>query len=113
MLARVSLARSRHNFRMQYFYENHHFLNEASVALNPFMSLLLRVVAENVVTDTHTHTDTQTKYCNPHSSCAPRVNNLPPNVSTLVTHYILSVLKYIVWAECSCFKSHNALCVGE
>ena len=31
------------------------------------------MVAENVVTDTHTHT--QSKYCNPRCTCAPRVND--------------------------------------
>ena len=67
------------------FYENRHIKNEASLVLNPFVSLfglfLLRVVAENMVTDRHTdrhtdrQTDTQTKDCNPRCACAPRVNN--------------------------------------
>ena len=48
-----------------------------------FLAVLLRVVTENVVTQSHTHTytytythtHTQTKYCNPRYTCAPRVNH--------------------------------------
>ena len=36
---------SRHNFRTRHFYENRHFKNEASVALNPLVLLVYLFVA--------------------------------------------------------------------
>ena len=49
---------------MEYsFYDNRLFRNEASVAMNPLVSLFYCLVAENVVTDrlTDTQTHMQTK----------------------------------------------------
>ena len=68
------LACCRHNFSMQYFYENGHFKNEASVALNPLVSLFGRFVARGGRKrgNRHTHTD---KVRNPRCACAPRVNS--------------------------------------
>ena len=39
-----------------------------------FVALIITFKVRGWVTDTHTHTDTQTKYCNPRCACAPRVN---------------------------------------
>ena len=58
----VSIIRfSRHKFRTQYYYETCHLKNQASVALNLLVSLFvvsLRVVAEHVIIDRQTETDT-------------------------------------------------------
>ena len=63
-----------HNSRTQYFNENRHFKNEASVALNLLVSLFGRFVACGSRNRGNRQTDTQTKYCNPRCACAPRVN---------------------------------------
>jgi len=36
--------------------------------------------------DTHTHTDTQDNYCNPHRACVPRVNSDAVVVVKVSTH---------------------------
>ena len=45
----------------------------------------LRIVAENVVTDRHTHTQTD-KYRNPRCACTPRVNNFA-TIMSLIQDY--------------------------
>ena len=59
---------SRHNFRTQYFHENHHFKNETSVAPNPLVSLLGLFVARGC---DNRQTDRPSIYCkNPRCACA-------------------------------------------
>ena len=51
---------SRHNFRTQYFYESRYFKNQASVALNPLVSLFGRLVARSGRISGNRQTDGQT-----------------------------------------------------
>ena len=59
---------------MQYFYENRHFKNQASVALNPLVSLFGHFItySPRIVIDRQTDTHTQTKYRNPRSASVRR-----------------------------------------
>ena len=60
---------------MRHFYENHHFLKEACVALNQLVSLFYLFVARGGRKRGNRRTDGQTKYRNPRCACAPRVKN--------------------------------------
>ena len=65
----------------QHFYKKRYFKNKASVALNPLVSVIGRLVAcsgrkrGNRQTDGRMDGMTKQLYCNPRCACAPRVND--------------------------------------
>ena len=74
------------------------FKNQASVALNPFVSLFGRLVARSTRisagSHTHTHTHTQTKYHNPHCTCALKINYMLQKKTEYTQTYSALLLTY-------------------
>ena len=55
--------------------ENGLFKNEAVAVINLLISLFCSLVAHRGRKHDNRQTDIQDKYCNPHCTCVPRVNN--------------------------------------
>ena len=68
------MSKRRHKFGTKRFKEKSLFIFHARIALKSLILLFVRLIARGArIGKTHTQTDRQNEYCNPHA-CAPRVN---------------------------------------
>ena len=99
--------------RTQLFLEYCHFIFPALVTLKPLVALTIHFFTHSMIISVPTQTDTQTKYRNPHCTCAPRVNESAKplaHVSLMMpimgTHtdveYNRSMLSWSMGCELSC-----------
>ena len=70
--------RKRSSFAMKHFQRKLLKIFNLHPPLRRLVSFVARIITlkSEMLSNTHTHTDTQTKYCNPRCTCAPRVNKL-------------------------------------
>ena len=94
---------------MQYFYENRYFKNQASVALNPLVSLFGRFVARSARISGTGQTDGRTDRQNDRPSTVTLAAHARRGLTTLLNRCTCTCLSVLKWMIMQIL--HKAVCV--